>query len=89
MQKIHLDTDIGGDIDDLCALAMLLMWPGLEITGVTIVSDDKGRRAGYVRYVSSLVGRTAIPCTMSWNVPTRHSSQSPSRVTLQPISFAS
>ena len=34
MQKIHLDTDIGGDIDDLCALAMLLKWPGLEITGV-------------------------------------------------------
>jgi hypothetical protein len=22
--KIHLDTDIGGDMDDLCALAMLL-----------------------------------------------------------------
>lgn len=23
MIKIHLDTDIGGDMDDLCALAML------------------------------------------------------------------
>jgi inosine-uridine nucleoside N-ribohydrolase len=31
--KLHLDTDIGGDMDDLCALAMLLRWPGLEITG--------------------------------------------------------
>ncbi|MCL4490148.1 MAG: nucleoside hydrolase [Chloroflexi bacterium] len=32
--KIHLDTDLGGDIDDLCALAMVLRWPGAEITGI-------------------------------------------------------
>ena len=68
MNKIHLDTDIGGDIDDLCALAMLLMWPDLEITGVTIVSDDQGRRAGYVHYVLSLVGRTGIPCAAGADV---------------------
>ena len=42
MTKIHLDTDIGGDMDDVCALAMLLKWPDLEITGVTTVSDDQG-----------------------------------------------
>ncbi len=42
MTKIHLDTDIGGDMDDLCALAMLLKWPDLEITGVTTVSEDQG-----------------------------------------------
>jgi hypothetical protein len=29
MPLVHLDTDIGGDIDDLCALAMLLRWPGV------------------------------------------------------------
>lgn len=29
--KIHIDTDIGGDIDDLCALAMVLAWPDVEI----------------------------------------------------------
>jgi inosine-uridine nucleoside N-ribohydrolase len=61
MTKIHLDTDIGGDMDDLCALAMILKWPDLEITGVTTVSDEQGRRAGYVHYVLSLVGRTDIP----------------------------
>ena len=22
MQKVHLDTDLGGDLDDLCALAL-------------------------------------------------------------------
>lgn len=61
MTKIHLDTDIGGDMDDLCALAMLLKWPDIEITGVTTVSDEQGRRAGYVQYVLSLMGRTDIP----------------------------
>jgi inosine-uridine nucleoside N-ribohydrolase len=61
MTKIHLDTDIGGDMDDLCALAMLLKWPDLDITGVTTVSEDQGRRAGYVRYVLGLMGRTDIP----------------------------
>ena len=60
MTNIHLDTDIGGDMDDLCALAMLLKWPDLEITGVTTVSDEAGRRAGYVHYVLSLMGRTDI-----------------------------
>ena len=33
--RVHLDTDIGGDVDDLCALAMLLGWPGVEVTGIT------------------------------------------------------
>src|SRR5258708_10546802 len=61
MTKIHLDTDIGGDMDDLCALAMLLKWPDLDITGVTTVSEAQGRRAGYVQYVLNLVGRTDIP----------------------------
>ena len=60
--KIHLDTDIGGDIDDLCALAMLLRWPGgLELSGITTVAEAGGRRAGYVSYVLGLEGRGEIP----------------------------
>jgi purine nucleosidase len=61
MQKIHLDTDLGGDIDDLCALAMLLRWEDVEITGITTVAEANGRRAGYVRHVLELEGRTEIP----------------------------
>lgn len=61
MTKLHLDTDLGGDIDDVCALAMLLKWPDLEITGITTVSDDQGRRAGYTRYMLNLAGRDDIP----------------------------
>lgn len=59
--KIHLDTDIGGDMDDVCALAMLLKWPGVEISGVTTTTEEHGRRAGYVRYVLNLMGRSDIP----------------------------
>ena len=59
--KIHLDTDLAGDPDDVCALAMLLTWPGVEITGITTVGDIDGRRAGYVHYVLALAGRGDIP----------------------------
>lgn len=60
--KIHLDTDLGGDIDDLCALAMLLRWPGdIHLTGITTVAEAGGRRAGYVRYTLGLEGKSTIP----------------------------
>jgi inosine-uridine nucleoside N-ribohydrolase len=60
-RRIHLDTDLGGDIDDLCALAMLLRWEGVEFTGITTVAENRGRRAGYVRHVLTLEGRSDIP----------------------------
>jgi len=58
--KLHLDTDLGGDIDDLCALAMVLNWPDVELLTVTTVADDRGRRAGYARYALGLAGRKDI-----------------------------
>ena len=61
MQNIHLDTDIGGDPDDVCALAMLLKWRDVQVTGITTVTEDRGRRAGYARYVLKLAGREEIP----------------------------
>lgn len=67
MLKIHIDTDIGGDIDDLCALAMALKWEGTDLVGVTTVAEHVGtnqlggKRAGMVRYVLGLVGRGDIP----------------------------
>lgn len=59
--KVHLDTDIGGDIDDLCALALLLTWPNAEITGITTVLEDHGKRAGYARYALAQAGRSEVP----------------------------
>ncbi|GMR18930.1 MAG: hypothetical protein BMS9Abin34_052 [Patescibacteria group bacterium] len=60
MVKVHLDTDLGGDPDDLCALALLLRWPDVEITGVTTVSDENGRRAGYTKYALQIAGKDNI-----------------------------
>lgn len=73
--KIHLDTDLAGDPDDVCALAMLLTWPGVEITGITTVAESDGRRAGYVEYVLQLAGRSEIrsrpvPSTLAATTPT-------------------
>ncbi len=61
MCKLHLDTDIGGDIDDLCALAMVLNWQEGELVAVTTVSDAGGRRAGYARYALEIAGRRDVP----------------------------
>ena len=61
MVRIHLDTDLGGDIDDLQALAYLLASPDVEITGITTAAEQGGRRAGYVRRALELAGRLDIP----------------------------
>jgi purine nucleosidase len=62
MNHIHLDTDLGGDIDDLCALALLLRWPAeIRLTGLTTVAENEGRRAGYARYVLDLEGKQDVP----------------------------
>jgi purine nucleosidase len=61
VRPIHLDTDIGGDTDDLCALAMLLGWPGVELVGVTTCSDSGAWRAGLARFALRLVGRGDVP----------------------------
>jgi purine nucleosidase len=61
MLKLHLDTDIGGDIDDLCALAMVLNWPQAELLAITTVAEHQGKRAGYARYALALADREDIP----------------------------
>jgi purine nucleosidase len=58
---IHLDTDLGSDTDDACALAMLLGWPGVEIVGITTTIDPGGIRAGFVAHCLELAGRSDIP----------------------------
>jgi inosine-uridine nucleoside N-ribohydrolase len=66
--RIHLDTDIGSDTDDACALAMLLGWPGVDLVGITTVMDPGGRRAGFVERCLELAGRTGIPVASSEEV---------------------
>jgi inosine-uridine nucleoside N-ribohydrolase len=59
--RVHLDTDFGGDIDDLCALALLLGSTHVEITGITTCIENGGQRAAYARYVLDLAERQEIP----------------------------
>ena len=42
--KVHLDTDMRGELRDQCALALLLRWPAVELTGLTTVAEVDGRR---------------------------------------------
>jgi purine nucleosidase len=55
--RIHVDTDIAGDPDDVAALCYLLARPDVELTGVTTVDDPGGIRAGYAVEVLRLAGR--------------------------------
>jgi len=60
-KKIHIDTDFGGDIDDICALAFLLKSPQAEITGITTVAENSGKRAGQVEFTLKIADRSGIP----------------------------
>lgn len=59
--RVHLDTDIGGDTDDLCALALLLASPGVDLVGVTTCADAEGLRKSFVEHALKLAGRSGIP----------------------------
>jgi purine nucleosidase len=61
VELVHVDTGIGSDTDDLCALAMLLGWPGVELAGVTTCTEEAGVRAGLASYTLRLAGREDVP----------------------------
>ncbi len=58
--RVHLDTDLGGDTDDACALAMLLGAPGVDLVGVTTTIDARGARAGATRRLLGIAGRGEV-----------------------------
>jgi inosine-uridine nucleoside N-ribohydrolase len=58
---IVLDTDIGGDIDDAFALALVLHSPELDLRAVTTVSGDTEARARLAAKMLAVAGRPDIP----------------------------
>jgi purine nucleosidase len=58
---IVLDTDIGTDIDDAFALALILQSPELELLGVTTVSGDTQARARLAAKMLWVAGRRDVP----------------------------
>lgn len=59
--NIHLDTDLGGDSDDLCALAWLLRSPLAAVVGITTDTDFDGRRAVMTEAAVELAGHPTVP----------------------------
>lgn len=60
MMLLHVDTDLGGDPDDACALAMLAGWSDITLTAITTTTDPDGRRAGCVHQILEMLGRNDI-----------------------------
>jgi inosine-uridine nucleoside N-ribohydrolase len=59
--KVILDTDIGDDIDDAYALALLLKSPEVKIVGITTAFGDTQLRARLVSEMLKETGNQAIP----------------------------
>ncbi len=60
-QSVILDTDIGGDIDDTWALALLLKLDAIDIKLITIVTYDTMYQSKLVAKLLQTVGREDIP----------------------------
>lgn len=61
---ILFDTDIGTDIDDAYALALILCAPELELQGVTVVNNDTQARAKLALKMLYEAGRADVPVAM-------------------------
>jgi purine nucleosidase len=56
-----LDTDIGTDVDDCLAVAVLLGSPEIDLVGITTVYGDVGLRARMTRKLLHLADRNDVP----------------------------
>jgi len=60
-QKVILDTDIGDDIDDAYALALILASDEFDLVGVTTVFGNTAARARQAQTILKLAGRQDVP----------------------------
>jgi len=68
-QRIILDTDIGTDVDDAYAIALLANCPEVKIEAVTTVWADALLRARMARKLLNLLGRPEIPVAVGESRP--------------------
>jgi purine nucleosidase len=68
-QRIIFDTDIGTDVDDALALALVLCSPELQLEGVTCVYGDVDLRARMVIKMLQLRGHPEVPVTVGSREP--------------------
>jgi inosine-uridine nucleoside N-ribohydrolase len=67
-EKIIIDTDIGGDIDDAFAVALALQSPELSILGISTASGDTTARAKILDRMLGVTGHQDIPVAIG--IPT-------------------
>jgi inosine-uridine nucleoside N-ribohydrolase len=60
-RPIILDTDLGDDIDDTWAIALLLKSPELDVKLITTTYKDTATRAAMLAKLLEIAGRTDIP----------------------------
>ena len=68
MHKVILDTDIGTDVDDALALAVLLGAKDVDLIGITTVYGDARLRSAIAMHLCSLLNRT-IPTYIGESEP--------------------
>jgi purine nucleosidase len=66
---VLLDTDIGTDVDDCLALALLLRSPELEPLGITCVYGDVALRGRMVHKLLTLAGQPDVPVRLGVREP--------------------
>jgi purine nucleosidase len=64
-----LDTDIGTDVDDAIALALLTRMPGIELASVTTVGGKAGIRAALARRLLEESGHGDVPVAAGHGAP--------------------
>jgi len=74
---VILDTDIGGDIDDTWALALLLKSPELDLKMVVTDTDDTVYRAKIAAKLLEVAGRTDVPVAIGIRQNKRGGPQAP------------
>ncbi len=68
-QRIIFDTDMGTDVDDCLALALILSSPELQLEGVTCVYGDVDLRARMTLKLLRLQGHPQVPVTVGARKP--------------------
>jgi len=58
---VVLDTDLGDDIDDTWALAMMLGSPQIDLKLIVTASDDTVKKTRLVAKILEAMGRTDVP----------------------------
>ncbi len=60
-EKIILDTDIGDDVDDAYALALIVNQPNVKLLGVTTAFGETKERAELAAKLLAVMGRGSVP----------------------------